>query len=419
MSRIARYKQTICWLKKRGFEGLRYTVLMLLLVVSSEIYAAENNIIPALTVKEEFNDNIYFSVSSPISAYMTVFSPDLDLVSNSETVRILLNAGLDAFIYLDDKQGQTTALNHSCRGQFSIKPTPRLDLGSSLAYRVSNQPDQTLEQNSVVLNSTRRSRQSYAADVGYDFSELASGKLNYAHVRDEYNNPALIDTTQHSAGLRVSYDLSRWLPPAQAIVEVDGAYYTNMNGWTRNLSASAGCNWRFSEIFSATGLFGGSYTQSEYNSTETVPAIPPVTRQVTTLSHGTGMVGNLILTRTGELTQANLKISHDVTVSAGRSGPTETTVASADISYQMTADLSLRASTSYQWDQASFSQSSGGDFTQETMQFSTGLRYKFSEDMNLNANYAYTSLVNRKNGIEVGRNVIFVGFTWRYPLFER
>jgi len=419
MSRSVQHTQAGCRVVKRCFRGVRYCVAMFLLVVSSEAYGAENNITPALTVKEEFNDNIYFSAVSPVSAYMTVFSPDIDLVSNSETVKILINAGLDAFIYLDDKQGQTTAINHSYRGQFRLKPTPRLDLGSSLAYRVSNQPDQTLEQNSVVLNSTRRSRQSYAADVGYSFSELASGTLNYAHLRDEYNSPALVDTTQHSAGVRVSYDLSRWLPPAQAIVELDGAYYTNRDGWTRNLSASVGCNWRFSETFSATGMFGGSYTQSEYNSTETVPAIPPVTRPVTTRSHGTGMVGSLILSRTGELTQTNVKISHDVTVSAGRSGPTETTIASADMNYQMTADLSLRASTSYQWDQASFSQSFGGDFTQETVQFSTGLKYKFSEDMNLNANYAYTSLVNRKNGIEVGRNVIFVGFTWRYPLFER
>lgn len=392
---------------------------LLLLMMPLELLAAENNITPRLTVKEEFNDNIHFSSSSPTSAYMTVFSPDFDLESNTETVRLFLNVGMDAYLYLDEHQGQTTAINHSYRGEGRFKPTPRFDFGGSLAYRVSNQPDQALEQNGLVLNSTRRSRQNYAADAGYAVTELAKCNLNYGYTRDEYNNPTLIDTTQHSLGLRLNYDISRWLAPAQAIVEIDGAHYTNRDGWTRNLSASAGCTWRFSEVMTTTALFGGSYTQSEYTATETDMGIPPVVRQVTTHSNGNGLVGSLVMSRAGELTQMNLKVSHDVTVSAGRSGPTNTTIVSGDVSYQATADLSLRGSSSYQWDQASFSQSLGGSFMQESLQLSTGLEYKFTKDMNLNTRYSYTALVNRKSGAEVNRNVIFVGFTWKYPLFER
>ncbi len=404
------------WFK--AYSRLLLCSLPFLLLLPFLALAAENNLTPRMTVKEEFNDNIHFSSSTPTSAYMTVFSPDFDLVSNTETLRLFLNVGMDAYLYLDDHQGQTTSINHSYRGDARLKATERLDLGGSLAYRVSNQPDQALEQNGLVLNSTRRSRQNYAADAGYSLTELATCNMNYGYIRDEYNNPDLIDTTQHSAGLRLNYDISRWLSPAQAIIEIDGSHYTNRDGWTRNISAMTGCLWKFSETFSATGLFGGSYTQSENTATVMDMNPLPVVREVKTKTDGNGLVGSMTLNRTGELTQMNLKVSHDVTVSAGRSGPTNTTLISGDISYQATADLSFRGSSSYQWDQASFSQSPGSDFTQETLQLSTGLEYKFTKDMNLNARYSYTALVNRQSGIEVNRNVIFVGFTWKYPLFE-
>lgn len=409
-------EEHIVWLQTCS--KLLRCLLPLLVLLPSGVLAAENNVTPRLTVKEEFNDNIHFSSSTPTSAYMTVFSPDIDLVSNTETLRLFLNVGMDAYLYLDEHQGQTTAINHSYRGEARLKPTPRLDFGGSLSYRVSNQPDQALEQNGLVLNSTRRSRQNYAADAGYAVTELATCNLNYGYIRDEYNNPNLIDTTQHTVGLRLNYDIGRWLSPAQAILAVNGTQYTNRDGWTRSLSATTGCLWRFSETMTATGMFGGSYTQSEYTATETEMGVPPVVRQVTTGSNGNGLVGSLLLNHSGELTQMSLKVSHDVTVSAGRSGPTNTTIVSGDISYQATADLSLRGSSSYQWDQASFSQLPGSDFTQETLQLSTGLEYKFTQDMNLSARYSYTALVNRKSGIEVNRNVVFIGFTWKYPLFE-
>lgn len=392
-----------------GVSLVLVALLLVIPVVRGE--CAERDIIPALTVKQEYNDNIFFSATDPVGAYMTVLSPDLDLIANTETTRLLLNAGLDAFLYLDSRKRQTTALNHSYKGQLNGSPTSRLDLGTVLSYRVSNQPDQTLEQNGVILNATRRSRQSYSVNAAYALTERMKGTASYALSRDDYNNPSLVATTSHTAGFRFDADMGgSFLEPSKTVLDLNGAYYTNRDVATRNITASAGIIRGWSEVFSTTVLLGGRYTVSDYAGTQTSAAVR---------AESTGWVGQLQASYTGEVSQVDLSLSRDVSVSSGRSGPSETTSLSVDLRYNVMEDLVFRASAGYQWDLLSFMQSSGGSLQQETMRFSTGLTYRYSKDVTVNTNYAYTGLALSQNGLSVARNVVFVGITWRYPLFER
>lgn len=380
--------------------------------------AAHTDIVPSLTLKEEFNDNIFFSVTSPTRAFMTVVSPDLDVTSSTETTKLLLNVGVDAFLYQDNRDGKTTAVNHSLRGQARSKPMPRLAIGSSLAYRVSNQPDQAIEQSGVVLNATRRKRQSYAADAQYDLSELVSCTIDYAYIKDDYTDPSLLDTAHHSAGVQLGYDVGRWLMPAHLFVAFHGDKYTNTDGQTQNFTATVGVRRGITERLSVSSQIGGRYTEAAYLASVPDVTAPDGIRRVHEDAYGNGWVGQISAEHVGEVTRANLSFSHDVTVAAGRSTPTEATTLSADMQYRMTADFTVKGAAGYQWDRTSFAELQYGDVRQQTLRFSAGISYAFTKDMSLSASYAHTELADRERGTDVSRNVVFIGLTFKQPLFD-
>ena len=72
---------------------------VLLLLVPSGVLADDFKLIPSLAVREEYNDNIFGSVSDTVDDFITTISPGLELVERTERLDLGLSAIVSPFFY--------------------------------------------------------------------------------------------------------------------------------------------------------------------------------------------------------------------------------------------------------------------------------------------------------------------------------
>ena len=406
--------------------------LLVFFVVFARCEAAmadDANIIPSFTVKEEYSDNIFFTTLTPTSAFATVFSPAIEFMDRTENTNASITARMDGFLYNDD-QGLVTAINHSYRGDFRVKPNPRFDVGTGLSYRVNNRPDKATDLNGAAVNAVRRDFQSYSVDAGYDLSELTSGRLSYSYEQEDYTAQALptaqtlSNTRAHTAGLRITHDLGRWIPLAKGILDLSAAHYTFNRSQTDNISASLGVSWAFTEKISATALVGGRYTRSTFDVTMVSPVFPLMTSQGNESNSDSGWVGQLMMAKTGEVANGSLSLTRNVAISSGRNGAAESTMVNAVLNYNLSPELASSFSMGYQWDRSTSQQFESQTINQDYFRYSMGIHYAMRKDfafrdLSFDASYSFAKAMYKESNIEASRNVVFLGITYRYPIFER
>jgi len=59
----------------------------------------------------------------------------------------------------------------------------------------------------------------------------------------------------------------------------------------------------------------------------------------------------------------------------------------------------------------------GQEIDDETILVTPNLRYEFTRDMFIEASYQYTKVFQNASGTDVDRNMVFVTFSFRHPLF--
>ena len=104
--------------------------------------ADEVDIIPFVTLSEEYNDNLFFSVNDEIDDFITIIGLGLEFVENTERLLASLSGRIDRVIYVDndvlDDQGQQSPEDineRTFRTRLGLHYAYNEDLAFEVAYQ--------------------------------------------------------------------------------------------------------------------------------------------------------------------------------------------------------------------------------------------------------------------------------------------
>ena len=413
----------------------RYLLIFITIFTVQPVMGNELKLTPSVTLKEEYNDNIFFSVNDRKKDFISTLTPGIELSDRSEKLDVNLLLKVNGILYA--RTSELSAVDQDYRGRLRYMFSPRTSLSSEAGYTLDSQPDREIATTGLVLGAVKRHRQHYSLTGERALTEKTSAVLAYSYEQDDYDNQRFANLRYHDASLTFTHDLDWLMRATKGSVSFGYAHYNSSvslvdsltsDSTVDNYSATIGLSRAFSEVWSFQANAGGRYTVSKFHSWEfagyvpeqlqglifLVPSFSPVTQK----SHEWGWVGQLALSRKGELTEGSLSFNTDVQPSSGQtSGTTVRTGLVADMRRRFTYELSGSMSVGYYLNKSNPGAIAGQAIDEETVLVTPGIRYEFNKDMYLEASYQYATVFNNISHNEANRNTVFVRLYIQHPFF--
>lgn len=402
--------------KRIGLLGLLVGMLLPSLPAAGD----EIRIVPMITVKEEYNDNLFFATSAGTSDFITTASPGLKLERNTERLRAGFSARLDQRIYLDNPDMNASDQDYQASLGYAL--SPRLSLGVKAGFTQDSSTDRDIETTGLVMNTSTRNRQAYGATGNYAISEITQASFSGGYSKDHYmnnnenpNNPYFGDTESKNASLLFIRDLSAFLPATKGRASLNYANYRYSDSIVDNYSAMLGFSRAFHEAWNASLDIGGRYTPSQFESSQDTYAPGNETEK----TEGFGVVGNAAVSYRDETSSLNFSLKHDIMPASGRTSAADRTAVGLSVARRFSHEFSGLLSSGYFMNNSNPGQYAAQAIDEQTFFITPGIRYNFTNDMSMDVSYTYTRTAYQQEGdADADRNLFLVRFSMQYPLFE-
>ena len=369
---------------------------MLVTVIPMPLLADEIKLVPGLVLKEEFNDNIFLTTSSRRTDFITTLTPSMDFSSATERRSVTLSTGINWLNYACNTG--LDSVDYFVQSGSNYQFDPRLAISAGAGYVRDSRPDR-IDQNGLTLKSGS-GRQNYQLSGSYVTSEKSTSTLSYAYSQEGFDNPGIVTTKVHNINVGQDYDLDCFLRQAKLAGKVGYSRNLTDTSLIDNYTVSLGLTKKFHELWNVSLSAGGRYTHSEF-----------AVYASTIRDNDQGWIGNLSINYSGEKTNGSLAFNNDVTTASGRSGATQRTGVSTNVSEKFTRELSGFFGLGYFWNRSDRNQFSAQAIDEKNLTINGGLRYDFSEYVSLEGNYHFNTIYYSQSAAQASQNVFMLRLT--------
>lgn len=380
----------------------------------------EFKLIPSIGIKEEYNDNLFFTERDREKDFITTISPGIELSNKTERLDFNLMGRLNKLIY--GKNDNLSKLEQNYRTKFRYILHPKLNISADGAFTRDYRPDRDIEVSGLITKAIRRDKLNFGCGSEYTFSEATKGNFSYTFEKADFErDPEFVDTKAHEATIGVIHDLSQYLSSTLGRANIGYARYEFLETSINYYYGTIGMVRALSEKWNFLVDLGGSYTHSEF---DVYYYIPPYRFREKKEKDGAGFVGQATLsyrgekTKRGEKTLIDLTLSHRLMPATGTIGVTKRTALSLEASHRFTYELIGRLSTGYYINKAKRGEFGLDELDERTFRINPRLRYEFTRDIALEASYSFVYLWDRDDDTKAKRNLFMINFIIQYPLFE-
>lgn len=362
-------------------------------------------LIPSISVREEYNDNVFFvsDQDSNTDDFITTISPRLKFEQKTERLAAQVLGRVDFLLY-----GQNDDLNTEDQfynGDINYQLTSRLTTNAEAGYIRDSRRDRDIETTGLVLNNSKRDRQHYNLGAEYDLTDISSTGLSYTYDQDDYDDERLIDFESHNASFNFVRDLSEFVPRTSGHVNLGYTQFDFNDSEIDTSSFTLGATYQLTELSSVIVDIGGNYYESTFDSidTEDEDWLP---------------TGKVSLIYRGERTNVDLGLVQDIQAASGREGVTNRTVLQIDVGRRVTEELRLGIAAGYYWNKADEGELAIRNIDEQTFRVQPSVRYEITKNLSLETAYRYVKIDDKDNNLDRTRNLVFLRFSMQYPLFE-
>jgi len=155
--------------------------LVIILTWAGQSPADEFQIIPSLAVREEYDDNIFYSSSDKEDDFVTTVAGKLELIERTERLHLNLSGRVAPFWYADNSD--LDEVDQDYRGRISYQLTPRTVGRSDGYFIIDHRPDRDIVSTGLAQNVDKRDRYHFGAGVNHMLSEVLAADLSYDYNR--------------------------------------------------------------------------------------------------------------------------------------------------------------------------------------------------------------------------------------------
>ena len=395
--------------------------LMLVLAAGSAL-ADEFKLTPSISVRQEYNSNIFFDSSKEQDSLITRVKPGLELLNRTERLDLRLAGYVTPFYYWDESDLNSVDQDYSGRASFRL--TPLVTVGADAAVLVDHQPDRDLQTTGLTYGDNRRIQQRYGGNASWMFTELMSASVSYGYTREDWRGVSATDDIEDWDSHSVTLGLSRELGSAKGVtlgfLNAGWAVYDYETSKTNYYFGTVGVQHRLTEVFNLTADVGARYIDSDFE-VQQLAIVPPGVLAIVTESEnssGWGGIGHLAVEYAGETARASLGGSHDISPASGSTGVVQRTGITFSGGYLLLEKLRLGVTSSAFRNKSENEEFTGNEINEYTYNVRPSLRWEFYRDLTLEAGYGFTYVDDRTDEGNAVRHLGYLQLAYGLPLFE-
>lgn len=394
--------------------------MALVMMLPAGALADDFQLIPSLTVRGEYNDNIFGSADNEEEDFITTVSPGLELIERTQKLDLRAAAKVSPFFYADNSDWDDIDQNY--RGSVGYRLSELTRINANAGYDVSNRPDRDLETTGLVYSNDRRDRQDYGLGFDHSLSEKTAMAFSFRYLQDKWDDvdSDRQDLDMYSPIMQFTHDLGEWWHSTIGRFNFGFTRYEYDTSDINYYFTTVGFQHYFSETVNLIVDLGARYTESDYSRPQLV-FTPPSSlemQMVETSDEDFGGVGKAILEMQGELTRGSLRISHDVASAANKGSTVQRSEAVLNLRRRLAERSALSIAAGYYQNKADRDEFSFDEIDEDTLFFRTGIRWEFYQKCILEAGYSFSDTDDSVDDETTRRNLVYLQVSIGVPLFE-
>ncbi len=386
------------------------------------VYAGPGKIVPFISLKQEYTDNLSFSSSNEKEDFITTCTGGIKLAYDSETVKSKVTGQLFHLFYWDNDDLDAT--NGSVDASVKYQATERIGLGASADYRQDSRRDTDADTTGLILNGDRE-RANFSLSSSMTLSETMQGEMSagFGLVQVEALNYDE-DNDSYSLNFGLSKNLSKTFDNTTGLLNFSYLHYTSENQtYAPGTSISTrsymdyesdvfqlytGFSKAITELYSFYLQAGVSYTDTtEGKRVVLTGAFPSI--NIPSADQDSDTLGGVLLSGVnydGLYWDLGISVSHDVRGGTGSNGTVERSSISFDLDRKVSDEFSLLFRTSCYLNQNE--RSTQADLEELTFNVQPGFKYQFLDTFSLSGIYRYTMMDDRQTNTSTQRSLVYL-----------
>jgi hypothetical protein len=393
--------------------GLLLAAVFCQILLPVPVHADEFRLLPFITLRGEYNDNIFFSATDEQDDWISTISPGLRLVDRTERLDSELYGRLDLLYYADNSDLDST--DGEAFGRLRYQASPRLGLYTRAGYAKTSRPDRDLVETGLVQSAEPRDRYQFDAQGTYQLTEIVASSLQYDFDKIEYRDEEFIDSTIHRVQWGFIWDADRWVPNTDTrffLGYANGDYETSK---VDSYSATVGAEWDYSEIWSVSADAGVRYTETESDVLKLGPGGFFIDQETSERLSG---IGVLSLIYDGAYTNWDISFLNDVRNAPGSGGTALRTELTGSLRHRFTEKISGTLRAGYYINDTDEDLVAVDPVDEQTFRVRPGLSIEITRDLFLDFAYKYARVKDDIDDVTRVQNTVFAELYWQYPLIE-
>ena len=222
--------------------------------------AKDVTVVPSITLRGEYDDNVYFTRTDEISDYLAIISPALTLDYASELLNLEANGIVDVLRYVDETDINTENQRYTINGGYRLME--RWALSGNFSYIKDTTLDSELEETGIVYAREDRDRFNAGAGLSYQVSELSDMGVNYAYSKTDYDERGLEDYDFNS----INFSYNRKFNDGLDVLTVEPRYTRLSSDTSDDEGYRLTFGWTHlpSETYRLKIFLGARYTEQDY-----------------------------------------------------------------------------------------------------------------------------------------------------------
>ncbi|MBI5556854.1 MAG: hypothetical protein HY885_04390 [Deltaproteobacteria bacterium] len=375
--------------------------ILLLALLARTGGADQVKVIPQVSIREEYNDNISFAKDAQ-DDFITTASAGIDLSDVTELLAADLSLRFDGLSYAD--HDELNDIEQYYKGGLKYQLSQFLKLGAEARYSEDSRPDRDIDITGYVFTADVRRQQNYLLSADYQATEKLALFTSYSYQDDQFE---IVDRDEFT-GQNVVVGLSKrldFIKPTAARLYGRYSHYDFYSSKAENYSVTAGFSREVTEKLSYVLDVGPRYTEgSEKRTSDT--------------SNDSGAGGQFTLTYKEELTAAEMNLFHEVSGSGGRDGATERTGLRLSLRHRLGDRSDVRLNIDSFLNTADRSAAFVSDLDELTTTIYPSLHYELLPNLSCEAAYRYTLIDDREGDDDRHRSLVFAKLTYKHPILE-
>jgi hypothetical protein len=397
------------------FESSRSPVLFVVILGLTTLWwtpavvsAAYFDLVPSLTVRTEYNDNIFFSSEAETNDSIATLTPGLRIYRKSERLTLDGEGRLAVIRYADNQD--LDAVDQDALGRFSWQMNERWEVAADAAYIKDSRPDRDILDTGLVQSSEPRWRRRVNLSTRYLTSETTADSFSYLYETSDYSDLESVDSEISAVQFGHTWNMRRFLNETLGRFNFGYARADFQTSKVDSYSGTVGVERDVSEVLGILCDIGLRYMDTEYIDTGTTTGAGSV--------KGWNGVGEVALRYRGERTNATVTFSHDVREARGRGGTTLRTELRFWLARQFTEKLKGSLSAGYYQNRTDSETVALTNIDEDTYRLQPFLTYQWNRSLFLEAAYKFTFVKDHIDGSESIQNMIYARIYWQVPIFD-